>query len=198
MLHTRAITTSLATAALSTALVLAAAPGFAADALRITTPLAGTVVSGELYVAGTIAGQGEHELTIELAPQQLGECGAAIARTTTTVNAGAGFTALVDTLTVADGTYCLVAVADRGRLSDVQADITVDNAILRGYIDLPTQSLPEPTDGASAIEAAVPTQSGPFIAKIAFGVAGVLALAVAVYGIVVSRRLMRPHDPMRP
>lgn len=191
MLHTHAITLSLATAALSTALVLVASPGVAADALRITTPLAGTVVSGELYVAGTIAGQGEHELSLELSPQQFGECGAPVASTTTTVTAGEGFRALVDTMAVQDGTYCLVAVADRGRLSDVQADITVDNAILRGFIQLPTEALPEPTDGASAIEAAVPTESGPVIATAAFGLAGLLALAVAVIGLVSSRRLMR-------
>lgn len=191
MLHTHALTLSLATAALSTALVLVASPGVAADALRITTPLAGTIVSGELYVAGTIAGQGEHELSLELSPQQFGECGAPVARTTTTVSAGEGFKALVDTMAVQDGTYCLVAVADRGRLSDVQADITVDNAILRGFIQLPTEALPEPTDGASAIEAAVPTESGPVIATAAFGLAGLLALAVAVIGLVSSRRLMR-------
>lgn len=191
MLHTHAITLSLATAALSTALVLVASPGVAADALRITTPLAGTVVSGELYVAGTIAGQGEHELSLELSPQQFGECGAPVASTTTTVTAGEGFRALVDTMAVQDGTYCLVAVADRGRLSDVQADITVDNAILRGFIQLPTEALPEPTDGASAIEAAVPTESGPVIATATFGLAGLLALAVAVIGLVSSHRLMR-------
>ena len=193
MLHTHALRLGLVTAALSTSLVLVASPGIAAaDALRITTPVSGTVVSGELYIAGTIAGDGEHELTLELAPQQLGECGTAVASTTTTVSAGRGFSALVDTLTVDDGTYCLVAVADRGRLSDVQADIRIDNAILRGFIQLPTESLPEPTDGASAIEAAVPAESGPVIAVAAFALAGLLAVAVAVYGIVSGRRTMRP------
>lgn len=193
MLHTHALRLGLVTAALSTSLVLVASPGIAAaDALRITTPVSGTVVSGELYIAGTIAGDGEHDLTLELAPQQLGECGTAVASTTTTVSAGEGFSALVDTLTVADGTYCLVAVADRGRLSDVQADIRIDNEILRGYVQLPTESLPEPTDGASAIEAAVPAESGPIIAIAAFALAGLLAVAVAVYGIVSGRRTMRP------
>ncbi|KQV25751.1 MULTISPECIES: hypothetical protein [unclassified Microcella] len=192
MKHTHAVTHSLITAALSTSLILVASPGIAADALRITTPVSGTIVSGELYIAGTIAGDGEHELTLQLAPQQLGECGSAVASTTTTVSARDGFSALVDTLTVADGTYCLVAVADRGRLSDVQADIRIDNEILRGFIQLPTESLPEPTDGASAIEAAVPAESGPVIAVAAFALAGILALGVAVYGIASGRRLMRP------
>lgn len=191
MLHSHALRLGLLSAVLSTSLVLVASPGIAADALRITTPVAGTVVSGELYIAGTIAGDGEHELTLQLAPQQLGECGTAVASTTTTVSAGTGFSALVDTLSVADGTYCLVAVADRGRLSDVQADIRIDNAILRGFIQLPTESLPEPTDGASAIEAAVPAESGPVIAIAAFGLAGLLAVSVAVYGIVSGRRMMR-------
>ncbi|GAA1696681.1 hypothetical protein GCM10009792_15850 [Microcella alkalica] len=192
MLRTHALRLGLVTAALSTSLVLVASPGVAADALRITTPVAGTVVSGELYIAGTIAGDGEHELTIQLAPQQLGECGTAVASTSTTVTASRGFSALVDTLTVADGTYCLVAIADRGRLSDVQADIRIDNAILRGFIQLPTESLPDPTDGASAIEAAVPAESGPFIAVVAFALAGILAVGVAVYGIASGRRPMRP------
>lgn len=191
MLRTHALTLTLATAALSTGLLLvASSPGLAADALRITTPLAGSVVSGELYVAGTIAGDGDHELTLQLSPQKLGECGAPVAETTTTVNAEAGFTALVDTMAVADGTYCLVAVADRGRMSDVQGDITIDNAILRGFIDLPTLAEPAPTDGASAIEAAVPAQSGPAIATAAFAAAGVIAVGVAVFGIVSSRKLM--------
>jgi len=191
MLRTHALTLTLATAALSTGLLLVASPGLAADALRITTPLAGTVVSGELYVAGTIAGDGEHELTLQLSPQKLGECGAPVAETTTTVSAETGFTALVDTMAVDDGTYCLVAVADRGRMSDVQGDITIDNAILRGFIDLPTLDLPEPTDGASAIEAAVPAESGPAIATAAFALAGVVAIVVAVIGIVSSRKIMR-------
>lgn len=192
MLHSHALRLGLLSAVLSTGLALVASPVIAADALRITTPVAGTVVSGELYIAGTIAGDGEHELTLQLAPQQLGECGTAVASTTTTVSAGTRFNALVDTLSVADGTYCLVAVADRGRLSDVQADIRIDNAILRGFIQLPTESLPEPTDGASAIEAAVPAESGPVIAIAAFGLAGLLAVSVAVYGIVSGRRMMRP------
>ena len=191
MMRTRAITLTLATTALSAGLLVVASPSVASDALRITTPVAGTIVSGDVYIAGTIDGEGEHELTLQLSPQNLGECGAPVAQLTTTVAGGAGFTALVDTMAVADGIYCLVAVADRGRMSDVQGDITIDNAILRGYIDLPTLAEPTPTDGASAIEAAVPAESGPAIATAAFALAGVVAIVVAVIGIVWSRTIMR-------
>ncbi len=192
MLRPRAVLLSLTSAVLSTSLVLAASPVLAANSLRITTPLAGSIVSGELYVAGSIAGDGEHELTLALSPQKLGECGPAVAQTTTTASAVDGFEALVDTTVVADGTYCIVAVADRGRLSDVQSDITVSNAILRGGMQLPTLSLPEPTDGPAAIDAAVPADLGPFLAAIAFGLAGLLGLGVVVFGIVSSRRSVRP------
>lgn len=192
MLRPRAIALSLASAALSTTLVLVSSPVFAANSLRITTPLAGSVVSGELYVAGSIAGDGRHELTLALAPQKLGECGTAVAQITTTVNAADGFAAIVDTMAVADGTYCIIAVADRGRLSDVQSDITVSNVFLRGDIQLPTLPLSEPTDGPAAIDAAMPAALGPALAAIAFGLAGLLGLGVVVFGIASSRKSMRP------
>lgn len=192
MLRPRALTLSLASAALATSLVLVASPVLAVTSLRITTPVEGSTVSGDLYVAGSIAGDGQHELTLALSRQTLGECGPALAQTTTSVNAADGFEALVDTTIVPDGRYCIIAVADRGRLSDVQSDITISNDILRGGRQLPTLSQPEPTDGPGAIEAAMPASVGPLLAAVAFSLAGLFALGVVIYGISSNRRSMRP------
>lgn len=170
-----------------------ATPVLAADSLRITTPLAGSIVAGDLYIEGSIAGHGDIDLTLTLAPQSFGECGLAVAQITIEVSAAEGFAAIVDTTAVADGVYCIVAVADRGRLSDVQADITVSNALSGDDgLQLPTLPLPEPTDGVSAVDAAVPVGSGTLLAAVAFGLAGLLALGVAVFGILVSRTPDRP------
>jgi len=142
----RALAASLPIVVLSA--VLVASPGFAAESLGISTPLAGETVSGELLITGSIVGSvaaGEAgEVTVSLAPQTLGDCGSAVIESPV-VPLGQEFTTRLATITVPDGTYCLVAVADAGRLSTVVGDITVDNSVMEGEsldgFQLPTESL---------------------------------------------------------
>lgn len=135
----RAVVAGIPIAVLST--VIIASPGFAAESLRIATPLAGATVSGQLIIEGSIAGDAA-DLDLGLAPQSLGDCGSPLVETSIAL-AGEQFTTSIPTAALPDGTYCLIAVADAGRLSTVVADITVDNAAtgpLEG-LQLPTESL---------------------------------------------------------
>ena len=123
--------------------VLVSSPGFAAESLRISTPLAGATVSGPLLIEGSISG-GAADLDLGLAPQSLGDCGSPLVETSIAL-AGQQFSTSIATTSVPDGTYCLIAVADAGRLSTVVADITVNNALTEGEsldgFQLPTESL---------------------------------------------------------
>ena len=56
--------------------LLLASPALAADALRITSPVAGSSVSGPLTVEGEVAASRPLDVDLSLAPQVLGDCGA--------------------------------------------------------------------------------------------------------------------------
>ncbi len=120
--------------------LLATGPVFASDALRITTALAGTTVSGPLTVQGVAAGDRVVDVQLGLAPQVLGDCGAPLV--SSSFAAAGDFIASIPTAGVPDGTYCLVAIADGGTRSAVVADIAVTNeSNLTGELDgfqLPT------------------------------------------------------------
>lgn len=164
--------------------VLVASPGFAAESLRISTPLAGTTVSGALIVEGSIAG-GLADLDLGLAPQSLGDCGTPLVRNTVAL-AGEQFSTSIATTAVPDGTYCLIAVADAGRLSSVVADITVNNALVEGEsldgFQLPTESL-----GGVSATVAPAAVSGPLFSDLTvlgpLALSATAALAVIVLGL---------------
>lgn len=198
MLRTRALRASLS-AALSAALLtgaalLAAAPASAAESLSLTAPAAESTVAGEVRIEGLVAGEGAIDLTLSLAPQSLGECGAPVASIESQVVGGEPFAALIDTARVADGTYCIVAVADGGALSEVRGDIAIANENAAGSgVQLPTLALPgegEGVDGAGAAST-VPADAGPLLAGIVFGLAGIAAVLVAVFGVLHDRRPAR-------
>lgn len=166
--------------------LLVAGPAFAADALRITTPLAGTTVSGPLTVEGVLAGENATDLELGLAPQVLGDCGAPLV--SSSFSAGGEFVASMPTAGLPDGAYCLIAVADGGRLSAVVADIAVTNASdeaagLEGF-QLPTQSL-----GASATEVPAGTIASAQLDDVPALGAAVLAIALALAAVVMGTGL---------
>lgn len=176
----RAVIAGLPIVAVST--VLIASPGFAAESLRISTPLAGTTVSGQLLIEGSIAGDTAVDVDLGLGPQSLGECGAPIVEARVEL-ASSAFATNIATTAVPDGTYCLIAIADAGRLSTVVADITVDNAALadeplEGF-QLPTMSLDEsdaPAAAAptSAVLLADPAVIAPIVLAATAGLAGLV------------------------
>lgn len=182
----RAVVAGIPIAVLST--VIIASPGFAAESLRISTPLAGATVSGQLIIEGSIAGDAA-DLDLGLAPQSLGDCGSPLVETSIAL-AGEQFTTSIPTAALPDGTYCLIAVADAGRLSTVVADITVDNsatAPLEG-LQLPTESL----DGGTTVAEAPVVDSllGDLavLGPLALGVTAVLAVLVLGLGLWARRR----------
>lgn len=182
----RAVVAGIPIAVLST--VIIASPGFAAESLRIATPLAGATVSGQLIIEGSIAGDAA-DLDLGLAPQSLGDCGSPLVETSIAL-AGEQFTTSIPTAALPDGTYCLIAVADAGRLSTVVADITVDNsatAPLEG-LQLPTESL----DGGTTVAEAPVVDSllGDLavLGPLALGVTAVLAVLVLGLGLWARRR----------
>lgn len=199
MLHTRALRASLS-AALSAALLtgaalLAATPASAAESLSLTAPAADSTVAGEVRIEGFVASEGSIDLTLSLAPQSLGECGAPVASVQSQVVGGEPFAALIDTARVADGTYCIVAVADGGALSEVRGDIAIANERAAGSgVQLPTFALPGEggggVDGAGAAST-VPADAGPLLAGLVFGLAGIAAVLVAVFGVLHDRRPAR-------
>ncbi|WP_168916518.1 hypothetical protein [Microcella flavibacter] len=200
MLRTRALRGSLS-AALSAALLtgaalLAAAPASAAESLSLTAPAADSTVAGEVRIEGLVAGEGAIDLTLSLAPQSLGECGAPVASVESQVVGGEPFAALIDTARVADGTYCIVAVADGGALSEVRGDIAIANERAAGSgVQLPTLALPGEAGGvAGGVDggaSTVPADAGPLLAGLVFGLAGIAAVLVAVFGVLHDRRPAR-------
>lgn len=183
----RAVVTGLPIAVLST--VLIASPGFAAESLLISTPLAGTTVSGAMLIEGSIAGDTAVDIDFGLAPQTLGDCGSPLVGSRVEF-ASADFATRIATTSVPDGDYCLIAVADAGRLSTVIADITVKNASDEGEslegLQLPTESL---ADGSAA--------TGPMFGDVSvlgalvLGVTAALALGVVGLGVWAMRRTVR-------
>lgn len=182
----RAVVAGIPIAVLST--VLIASPGFAAESLRISTPLAGAKVSGQLIVEGSIAGDAA-DLDLGLAPQNLGDCGSPLVETSIAL-AGEQFSTSIATAALPDGTYCLIAVADAGRLSTVVADITVDNSVTESLegLQLPTESL---DGGATAAPAPVVDsllRELAVLGPLALGVTAVLAVVVLGLGLWARRR----------
>ncbi|WP_439564433.1 hypothetical protein [Microcella sp.] len=178
----RAVVAGIPIAVLSTMLI--ASPGFAAESLRISTPLAGSTVSGALAIEGSIAGGSPVDLG--LAPQNLGDCGTPLVESSATV-AGDQFSTSIATTAVPDGTYCVIAVADAGRLSAVVADITVDNTVtepLEG-LQLPTESL----DGGTTVAAApAPFAELAVLGPLVLGATAALAVIVLGLGLWAKRR----------
>ncbi len=192
MLHTRALPAVLSALLLSGAALLFATPASAADSLTLTAPAASSTVSGELRIEGVVDGEGMTDLTLSLAPQSLGECGAPVASTETEVAGGEPFAAVIDTARVADGAYCVVAVADGGALSEVRGDIVVANELVAGSdFQLPTLALPEEGGVVAVATTTVPADAGPLLAALVFGLAGLAAAAVAVFGLLYGRRPAR-------
>ena len=137
---------------LAVAALLVASPGFAAESLVISSKLSGTTVSGELLVEGSALGEGLELVTLALAPQSMVDCGDPIAQSVAETEENQ-FSGSIATTTVPDGSYCVIAVADEGRLSTVLGGITVANSVelgesLEGF-QLPTASLDG--DGAGSV-----------------------------------------------
>lgn len=184
----RAVVAGLPFAVLAT--VLIASPGVAAESLRIDAPLSGATVSGVLLIEGSVAGQAA-DLELALAPQSLGDCGSPLASASIAL-AGEQFGTSISTAAVPDGTYCLVAVADAGRLSTVVADITVDNSVtgpLEG-LQLPTQSF---DGGATVAEASAVSPLGDLavLGPLVLGATAALAVFVLGLGLWTKRRTAR-------
>ena len=182
----RAVVAGIPIAVLST--VIIASPGFAAESLRIATPLAGATVSGQLIIEGSIAGDAA-DLDLGLAPQNLGDCGSPLVETSIAL-AGEQFTTSIPTAALPDGTYCLIAVADAGRLSTVVADITVDNSATA-----PLEGLQLPTESLNGEETAtqVPVVDSilgdlAVLGPLALGATAVLAVIVLGLGLWARRR----------
>jgi|GEM_PF-5678609 len=176
----------------------AATPSFAADSMRILSPLSGTTVSGEVLVEGTISTATSVELTVGIAEQSLGDCGPLVAERTATVAANTAFSFTMSTQLLSDGVYCFIALADGGALSHVVGDITLANGIDDfGDLQLPTlgtgDSAEDSTDG-DADTATVAAEEGPFagisaLAPVVFAAVAVLAMLVLVFVNVARRRL---------
>lgn len=186
----RAIVAGVPIAVLTT--VLVASPGFAAESLRISTPLSGTTVSGALIVEGSVVGGEVVDLDLGLAPQSLGDCGTPLIESSV-AHAGEQFSTSIATTAVPDGTYCLIAVADAGRLSTVVADITVNNALTEGEsldgFQLPTESLGG--DGSTVVPTAVADplfRDLAVLGPLALGATAALAVIVLGLGLWARRR----------
>jgi hypothetical protein len=202
MIHQR-LRVDLAAVAIATvaaAIVMAVAgPVAAAETLRITSPTAGSQISGDVVVDGTIAGGGVEEVTISLAPQSLGDCGSAVLEATLAVDLDGTFTGTLSTTGVADGTYCLIAIAGGGSFSSANADIVVDNsAALQPVIDVQLPTLAH--DAGREISAAASGSGGGLddgvgVAAAAMPVvlvaAAILAALVIVLGVALRPRRMR-------
>jgi hypothetical protein len=170
--------------------LLLASPALAADALRITSPVAGSSVSGPLTVEGEVAASRPLDVDLSLAPQVLGDCGAP-AVTSRAADVDGAFSASIPTAGLADGTYCLIAVADDGRLSTVLADITVSNEITPGEevdgFQLSTEALGGASGGTGA--SAAPLVASPLLGDLPIVGSAVLALTMALAGVVLGTGL---------
>ncbi len=158
--------------------------------MRILSPLSGATVSGDVVIDGTITTTEATELTVGLAPQSLGDCGALVAERTATIEASTAFSFTVATALLPDDVYCVVALADDGALSHVVGDVTVANgASIALDGELPTLSLDD-SDGTVSVAAG----EGPFegistLAPVVFAAAGVLGMLVIVFVHAARRRL---------
>ena len=187
----RAVIAGIPIAVLST--VLIASPGFAAESVHISTPLSGTTVSGAVLIEGNIEGDTAVDVDLGLAPQTLGDCGSPLVGIRVAL-ASAAFATRIATTSVPDGTYCLIAVADAGRLSTVVADITVKNASDAGDslegLQLPTESIDGGGEASSPV-ADVLFGDVSLLGPLVLGAAGAIALTVVGVGLWALRRTAR-------
>jgi hypothetical protein len=177
------------------ALFFTAAPSVAADSLQISSPLSGTTVSGDVLVTGSIVSDEAVSVAVGMAAQVLGDCGPVEVVDTQTLATGGDFTAVIPTALIENGRYCLLAMADSGRLSTVIGDVTIDNVATEGF-QLPTEAF---GDDQPMIEdtamSEVPSQAGvldPFSSVAVFGpimlAASALLTAIVVVFALVQRR----------
>ncbi|MER3390861.1 MAG: hypothetical protein RJQ01_12650 [Microcella sp.] len=175
------------------AIALAAAvPSFAADSMRILSPLSGEVVSGELLIEGTITTSEATEVTVGLAEQRLGECGPLVIERTTTVAAATAFSFTVPTQRFPDGVYCVIALAAEGALSHVVGDVTLANGIDDfGDLQLPTLGgdSGQPSGEEELVEAGGPFDGVTALAPVVFAATAALGMLVLVFLYVARRRL---------
>ncbi|MFL0711305.1 MAG: hypothetical protein ACJLS2_00295 [Microcella pacifica] len=171
----------------------AAAPSFAADSMRILSPLSGEVVSGELLIEGSITTSAPTDLTVGLAEQRLGECGPLVIERSTTVVASTAFSFTVPTQRFSDGVYCVIALAADGALSHVVGDVTLANGIDDfGDLQLPTlgDEAPAAPDGDEVVEAGGPFEGISALAPVVFAATAALGMLVLVFLYVARRRLI--------
>jgi hypothetical protein len=170
--------------------LLVASPSFAAQSLRITSPVAGTTVVGTFAVTGTADGSTSMDISVTLAPQRFGDCGGAVLERAAVVDASGSFAASIPSAAVADGLYCVVVTVGDGRLSTAVGDVTVRNASnldesLEGP-QLPTESLDDESTMTDAVLA--PIGDVQLLAPLVVGAAAALTLVVLVLGLVQRRR----------
>lgn len=169
----------------------AAAPSFAADSMRILSPLSGEVVSGDLLIEGTITTRDATEVTVGLAEQRLGECGPIFIERSTAVASSSAFSFTIPSDLFPDGLYCVIALAADGALSHVVGDVTFANSIEAVEdFQLPTLGLDseEPVENA-AVEAAGPFDGISALAPVVFAATAALGMLVLVFLYVARRRL---------
>ncbi|MGY6497278.1 MAG: hypothetical protein ACXIUP_03520 [Microcella sp.] len=161
---------------------------FAVDSLRITSPTQGATVAGDLRVEGLVGGAGDVDVTLSLAPQVLGDCRPSVLDRVVTVTAGEPFAVSLVTAGLEAGTYCVVAVADDGRLSAAVGDIAIEPGLseLDGF-QLPTLAL----DGPDARGAVTAGLEPAIIVPIALGSVAAVSVVVLSVGLLYRRRQLQ-------
>lgn len=181
----RAVVTGVPILAVSALIVVT--PGFASESLVISSKLSGTTVSGELLVEGMSIGEGVELVTLALAPQSMVECGEPIAESVAVTDDNS-FSGSLSTTTVPDGSYCVIAVADDGRLSTALGGVTVENSVELGDsldgLQLPTESL----DGAANATASSSFGTLATLGWVVLAATAGLALGVLALGFAARRR----------
>jgi hypothetical protein len=170
--------------------LLVASPGFAAQSIRITSPLSGTTVAGVFEVTG-VAGGVSDGISVALATQTYGDCGAVALEQPADVDDSGGFAASIQSSAVADGVYCVIVTADGGRLSTAVGDVTVNNSASVGDslagTQLPTRPLDDPS--AASTDARLASIANlQLLAPVVLGAAAMLALLVLVLALLQRRR----------
>lgn len=160
---------------------------FAVDSLRITAPTQGQTVAGDLRVEGIVGGAGDVDVTLSLSPQVLGDCRPSVLDRVVTVTAGEPFAVSLVTAGLEAGTYCVVAIADDGRLSAAVGDVTIEPGLteLDGF-QLPTL----PIDDGDA-RGAASTLDPTIIIPIALGSVAAVSVVVLSAGLLFRRRQLQ-------
>jgi uncharacterized protein (DUF2141 family) len=158
---------------------------FAAHSVRITSPAQGDTVAGDVRVEGIVGGTGAVQLSLALAPQVLGDCRPAALERIVTVDAGEPFAVTLLTSGLAPGTYCVVAVADEGRLSAAVGNVAVEPGLtqLDGF-QLPTL----PLDAAAPVAAAPTALDAAIAVPIALGSIAAVGVVVLSLSLLYRRR----------